>query len=337
MVDTHYKLCPNGRMYTKKYLGHLAVTVAFRLKTRHSLSDDTGIKNPRTQKPITMRNIKFLASLLILSMGFGMSATAQDASGDISKATWLVDDITGCKVWNSAPQGNETISWSGPCQNDKASGNGVLVWFEDGKVVGRFTGTMNEGKAEGVGKLYFEVEDGFAYYHGDFKKSEMHGTGVLVFPDKSKAEGDFRNDKMNGFIKATLTDGGSYEGEVKDNLPHGKGRQINPEGEEYFGTFVNGIREGEGTLLLTNGDIYKGQMKNDLAEGVGELSTADGQHYKGAFKEGLPHGKGVYTAPDGEVARGKFVNGEPEGTIVFTLKDGGTRDEIWNNGKQVKQ
>lgn len=275
--------------------------------------------------------------LPLLILVFSICASAQQSTLSTDEGVWLKDGITDCQVWNSAPQGNETVSWSGPCQDNKASGNGVLVWLEDGKIVGRFAGTMSEGKAEGVGELYFEVEDGFAHYSGDFRGSEMHGKGVLVFPDKSKAEGDFRHDRINGFIKATSADGGSYEGEVKDNLPHGKGHQINPDGEEYFGTFVNGMREGEGTLLLTNGDIYKGQMKNDLAEGVGELSTADGQNYKGSFKEGLPHGKGVYSAPDGEVARGQFVSGEPEGTIVFTLKDGGTREEIWNNGKQVKQ
>lgn len=253
------------------------------------------------------------------------------------EGVWLKDPITGCGVWNSAPKGNETISWSGECNDGKASGYGVLVWLEDGKIVGRFKGTMAEGKAEGRGKLDFKVEDGFAHYDGDFKNSEMFGRGVLVFPDKSRAEGDFEHDKMSGSIKATITDGGSYEGEVRNNLPHGKGRQITPDGEEYYGEFVDGKREGKGTLLLVNGDIYEGQFKDELADGAGTLTTAEGEIYEGQFKKGMPNGKGIFTLTDGEVARGQFVKGEPEGKIVFTQKDGGTTEEIWKNGKKVQQ
>ena len=150
--------------------------------------------------------------LFILTMLFAMNilpeAYAQGSNEEKGEGVWLKDPITGCGVWNSAPQGDETISWSGACQDGKASGYGVLVWLEDGKIVGRFTGTMAEGKAEGRGKLDFQVEDGFAHYDGDFKNSEIHGRGVLVFPDKSRAEGDFRHDNMNGYIKATITDGG---------------------------------------------------------------------------------------------------------------------------------
>ena len=253
------------------------------------------------------------------------------------EGVWLKDPITGCGVWNSEPKGNETISWSGECQDGKASGYGVLVWLEDCKIVGRFKGTMANGKAEGSGKLDFEVEDGFAHYDGDFRNNEMQGRGVLLFPDKSRVEGDFDHDMMNGYIRATIADGGSYEGEVRDNIPHGKGRQITPAGEEYYGEFVDGRKEGKGTLLLTNGDINEGQFKDELAEGIGTLQTAEGGVYEGPFHLGKPHGEGVFTTAEGEVARGRFVNGEPEGKIIFTLKNGGTREEIWKNGKKIQQ
>lgn len=254
-----------------------------------------------------------------------------------AEGSWLKDPITGCGVWNSAPKGNEMISWSGECQEGKASGYGVLMWLEDGKIVGRFKGTMANGKAEGRGKLEFQVEDGFALYDGDFRSSEMHGRGVLLFPDKSRVEGDFRHDNMNGYIEASIAEGGSYEGEVKDNVPNGKGHQITPEGEEYYGEFVDGKMEGNGILLLTNGDIYEGQLKDGLADGVGTLSTAVEGTYEGQFKNGLPNGEGVFTSPEGEVARGRFINGEPDGKIVFTLKNGRTKEEMWKNGKKIEE
>jgi hypothetical protein len=287
----------------------------------------------RTLK-IKLKSVRF--SLFVLATAMLSTLYGQDMT-KAAEGTWLKDPITGCGIWNSAPQGNEMISWSGDCLDGKASGFGVLVWLEDGKIVGRFTGTMANGKAEGRGKLHFQVEDGFASYDGDFRASEMHGRGVLLFPDKSRAEGDFMHDNMNGFIKATMAEGGSYKGEVSDNEPHGKGHQITPDKEEYYGDFVNGVREGSGTLLLPNGDIYEGQFKNDLAHGTGTLSTANGEKYQGSFQRGRPHGTGIYTAADGDVARGQFVNGDPDGKIIFTLQDGGTREEIWKNGKMVNR
>jgi len=59
----------------------------------------------------------------------------RERSAEITdEGVWLKDPITGCGVWNSAPKGNEMISWSGECRDGKASGYGVLVWLEDGKI-----------------------------------------------------------------------------------------------------------------------------------------------------------------------------------------------------------
>jgi hypothetical protein len=253
-----------------------------------------------------------------------------------NQVAWIKDPITGCQVMISKAKGDETVSWSGDCQDGKASGNGVLVVLADNKIVARFEGTMANGKAEGRGKLDFKVEEGYAHYDGDFRNSELNGLGVLLFPDNSRAEGNFANDNMNGYIKATLSGGGSYEGEVKNNIPHGKGLQITPQGEEYYGDFVEGKMEGNGTLLYADGDIYVGQFKNDLADGMGTLNLADGSKYNGPFKNGKPNGEGVFTSANGDSAKGLVVNGDPDGKIIFTLKNGGTREEIWKNGKKIK-
>jgi len=267
-----------------------------------------------------------------------IDTTKKKSLSDLSKqVAWIKDPITGCQVMISKSMGNETISWSGECQEGKASGYGVLVILEEGKIVARFKGTMVNGKAEERGKLDFKVVGGYAHYDGDFKNSEFNGLGVLLFPDNSRAEGNFANDNMNGYIKATISGGGSYEGEVKNNMPHGKGLQISPQGEEYYGDFVEGKMEGNGTLLYANGDIYVGQFKNELADGIGTLNLADGSIYNGPFKNGKPNGEGVFTSANGDMARGNVINGDPDGKIIFTLKNGETREEIWKNGKKVNK
>ena len=96
---------------------------------------------------------------------------------------WIKDPITGCAVWNSQPEGEETISWSGGCHEDKAFGLGFLVWLTKGRLTGRFEGRMESGKAQGFGKMDFWLEKGYAHYEGEFKDSEMHGRGTLIFPD----------------------------------------------------------------------------------------------------------------------------------------------------------
>jgi len=252
-----------------------------------------------------------------------------------TETNWLKDPISGCAVWAENPTGTEVVSWSGGCADGKASGRGVLSWFKDGKLAVRFEGAMVAGKAQGPVRADFWLHNGYAHYEGEFEDSDLHGRGVLILPDQSRAEGSFENGAVNGYVVFTRTNGASYAGQVKDNKPDGKGRQILADKEEYYGEFKAGKREGQGTLLLTNGDIYKGAFKNDKPDGQGKLLTAEGGVYEGPFKAGQPHGDGVFTTPDGDVARGRVVEGKPDGKIVYTLKNGGTREETWKNGTKV--
>ena len=118
----------------------------------------------------------------MFAMAIMPGAHAQESDKSTDEGVWLKDPITGCGVWNSDPRGNETISWSGECQDGKASGYGVLVWLEDGKIVGRFTGTLADGKAEGRGKLEYEVVDGFATIMEILEKVKCTAVGCCCFP-----------------------------------------------------------------------------------------------------------------------------------------------------------
>lgn len=283
--------------------------------------------------PIFKRWLKRAGPGLALAAFLG---SPQSGAAATAEANWLKDPITGCAVWTEHPASKAVISWSGGCQDGKASGPGVLSWFEDGKLTLRFEGTMVAGKAQGAGKVDFWLKNGYAQYRGELKDSDFHGHAVLVLADQSRAEGEFQGGSLNGYVAFARTNGASYTGQVKDNQPHGRGRQVLSTKEEYFGEFKAGKREGQGTLLLANGDIYKGAFKNDQPDGLGKLLTVEGGVYEGPFKAGQPHGEGTFTTPEGDVARGRVVEGKPEGQIVFTLKNGGTRVETWKKGKKVK-
>ena len=90
-----------------------------------------------------------------------------------SAETWHADPISGCTVFDDAesPE-NVLVSWSGDCDSkNRASGSGVLIWVEDGKLAGRYEGTMEGGKADGRGVIYVVADEG-GFDLGDY--SSIH-------------------------------------------------------------------------------------------------------------------------------------------------------------------
>ena len=83
---------------------------------------------------------------------------------------WITTTNKPCKVWNPEPQPNESVTWSGPCKDGFASGQGILKWTENGKPDVEFDGEYAEGK--------------------------RNGHGVLITPDGNRIEGDWRNDRL---------------------------------------------------------------------------------------------------------------------------------------------
>ena len=71
-----------------------------------------------------MRILATTLLTMLLAMG---TAQAQMKPG------WIADPKTGCKVWNENPIPNEFITWSGPCVEGIANGNGTLQWYNNNK------------------------------------------------------------------------------------------------------------------------------------------------------------------------------------------------------------
>jgi len=83
---------------------------------------------------------------------------------------WITATNQPCKIWNPAPQPNESVTWSGPCKDGFASGQGVLLWTEDGKPDVKFEGSYANGK--------------------------RNGHGVMITPDGNRVEGEWLNDNL---------------------------------------------------------------------------------------------------------------------------------------------
>jgi hypothetical protein len=83
---------------------------------------------------------------------------------------WITAANQPCKLWNPEPRPNESVTWSGQCDNGFATGKGILKWTEDGKP---------------------EVE-----FDGEYKNGKRNGPGVMITPDGERFEGVWVDDRL---------------------------------------------------------------------------------------------------------------------------------------------
>jgi MORN repeat protein len=66
---------------------------------------------------------------------------------------WITTTNQPCRIWNPVPQPNESVTWSGACENGLASGVGNLKWTENGKPDAEYDGEYKNGKRNGHGVM----------------------------------------------------------------------------------------------------------------------------------------------------------------------------------------
>lgn len=116
------------------------------------------------------------AALSLLVGGAFAQAPMPDFSGN--DAHWIYDPDSKCWAANPNPEPGESISWTGACENNLLTGQGVLTWYLNGRIDGRDEGQFKNGELSGHGRLFFA--DG-AFFEGEFP-----GEGVLTAPDGTK-------------------------------------------------------------------------------------------------------------------------------------------------------
>ena len=119
-------------------------------------------------------NRRLLMAITALAALTAPHASAEDV--------WIKDQITGCAVWGGdAPAAAEDIvSWSGDCEDGKASGDGVISWFAEGALYGRYKGEMRDGRIDGIGRLQYRLDEGFITISGKFDEGAPHGAAAVA-------------------------------------------------------------------------------------------------------------------------------------------------------------
>ena len=93
--------------------------------------------------------MKQCGALLAMALLFASAAQAQTDA----VAGWITATNQACKIWNPAPQPDESVTWSGACKDGLATGKGILQWTENGKPDVKFDGEYVKGKRNGPGVL----------------------------------------------------------------------------------------------------------------------------------------------------------------------------------------
>ncbi|MYM67800.1 hypothetical protein GTP45_13275 [Pseudoduganella sp. FT55W] len=114
---------------------------------------------------------------------------------------------------------NETVTWSGPCVNGYAEGDGKLLRFVKKEQIGSFEGRMAQGMlADG----YEKSPEGWQY-EGQYKRGLRQGTGSILYKDGIRYDGEWKAGKREGRGAVTYTLGGRYEGPWTNDEPGGFG------------------------------------------------------------------------------------------------------------------
>lgn len=166
------------------------------------------------------------------------------------------------RLWDDERlQANESFTWTGGHDREgRASGEGVLQWYINGKQDHRYEGNMAKGRVTGKGICFFANGN---RYEGDWSEDRRTGKGIFTWANGDRYEGDFVKDQRTGKGTMTYANGDRYEGE-----------------------WVNGKRSGRGSMAYINGNWYEGAWEEDKKNGNGSMILASGSRQEGRWIQG---------------------------------------------------
>lgn len=179
----------------------------------------------------------------------------------------------------------------------------VIVYYDREKRVPMYSGRLEEGVLQGVGKEY--DEDGLVTYEGGFLDGVRAGDGAGYAAGVLVYEGQFQNGVYEGDGKLYENGELVYRGQFLEGLPNGMGTAYADGKKCYTGDFVDGVYEGQGAAYDETGWMC----------------------YRGSFSEGFYHGDGTLYLTNGDSIHSTFAAGAAGGVIQW-YKGG----RLWYDG-----
>ena len=85
--------------------------------------------------------------------------------------------------------------------------------------------------------------EGYAYF-GQFKGSEIHGHGEMVYHDGTVYSGQWEHSKIHNYGEYAYANGNTFTGQFVDGRKHGLGEEEMTDRTRIRGTYVNGNKHG---------------------------------------------------------------------------------------------
>ncbi len=219
-------------------------------------------------------------------------AVAFLAAASVAWADWdgqwqKLENDANCRIWNDDSQRGNIVTWSGPCVNGKAEGEGIAVRKYFG------SGQWKESRFEG------ELEGGKA-----------HGKGTWIGPDGERYEGGWKDGLRDGQGLTLFSNGDRFEGSHQKGVFEGLGTYIWSDGDRYLGDFKGNQMHGYGVYIYSEGGSYQGEWSEGIKNGQGKRTWANGSLFEGTFVAGNPHGDGKCRNAAGEPGVCRYAHGE---------------------------
>ncbi len=90
---------------------------------------------------------------------------------------WLFEPDVGCRMWDWHPAIEDEATWTGSCKNGLGNGHGVAQWYEHGRPIDRFEGTVVAGQRQGPGRYTWNEDN---WYVGHYKDDLPNGPGTAL-------------------------------------------------------------------------------------------------------------------------------------------------------------
>lgn len=180
--------------------------------------------------------------------------------------------------------------------------------------------------------LGLKLEADLTLLEGNWDAGQLHGKGLLLYPNGDHYTGFFDHGEISGKGKFVHL-GGAYEGDWKDSKQHGQGVELWADGSIYEGEFSAGQKQGFGSFHWADKSAYEGSLANSQLDGYGKYTWSDGKSYEGHWVCNQMTGKGVLTYSDGRRYEGEFQAGKRSGYGVLSCSKGKTCSGFWQCGK----
>ena len=130
-----------------------------------------------------------------------------------------------CRVVHDAKDTGLNATWTGPCKDGFADGEGKLaVTAAFGKVIATYEGGMRGGRFHGLG--YSANRVNHVQYEGYYADGLRDGFGIHVDALGNRYDGNWKAGRRHGAGKEVYALGGSYDGQWQDGKFHGKGTVV---------------------------------------------------------------------------------------------------------------